>query len=299
MVCLWRLGALDIYVPYAPLNAGNIDQPDGGLAPGGHGRPWLLSCTGCDLSPPVRSAACLLHCRASPARYRPAVGLSGDLVALDGLPVSCPSARWRGPPLFVPPPLGRPQRQPQAPTPAVPETTIVADARALSLAPGRRRRTRVAGVLLFLPLLARVPCEPLVRHASSPGSTMVPATSALLSWLVLKLRDKARRRHINDLHCDAAVGLCAGLNVPPKQSSATDYSYRTVRDQQPKLLSGWIGAVAPVLFPHAHTFSLDLHPIPCRGDTTGLAQHSLPTRGQAGTRVLSFCAQEHDSQVVC
>src|SRR5712692_4382327 len=25
---------------------------------------------------------------------------SGDLVALDGLPVSCPSARWRGPPPF-------------------------------------------------------------------------------------------------------------------------------------------------------------------------------------------------------
>jgi hypothetical protein len=43
--------------------------------------------------------------------------------------------------------------------------TVVADARALSLAPGRRRRTRVAGVFLFLPLLARVHFEPLVRDA--------------------------------------------------------------------------------------------------------------------------------------
>ena len=169
----------------------------------------------------------------------------------------------------------------------------------MSLAPGRRLRTRVAGGLLFLPLLARVHCEPLVSQASSPGSTMVPATSALLSWLVLKLRDKERRSHINDLNFDEAVGLFAGRNVPPKKSYATDYSYRTVRDHQHKLLSGWIGAVAPVLCPQANTFSLDCHPIPFRGDATGLDQHYLPKRGKAGTSGRRFCAQEHDSQVVC
>ena len=119
---------------------------------------------------------------------------------------------------------GHPQRQPHAPEPVVPETTVVADARAWSLAPGRRLRTRVAGVFLFLPLLARVHFEHLVSDASYPGSAMVPATSALLSLLVLKLLDKERRSHINDVHCDEAVGLCAGLNGPPKQSYATDYA---------------------------------------------------------------------------
>jgi hypothetical protein len=34
LVCLWLLGDLDIYVPYAPLNAGKIDQPYGGVAHG-------------------------------------------------------------------------------------------------------------------------------------------------------------------------------------------------------------------------------------------------------------------------
>ena len=128
---------------------------------------------------------------------------------------------------------------------------------------------------------------------------MVPATSALLSLLVLKLLDKERRSHINDFNFDAAVGLFAGLNVPPKKSYATDYSYRTVRDHQQKLLSGWVGALAPVLFPQAHTFSLDFHPIPFRGDATGLDQHYLSKRGKAGTSVLSFFAQEHDSRVLC
>jgi hypothetical protein len=57
--------------------------------------------------------------------------------------------------------------------------------------------------------------------------------------------------------------------------------------------------VAPVLFPHANTFALDLHPIPFRGDATGLDQHSLPRRGKAGTSVLSCFAPEHESQGVC
>ena len=127
---------------------------------------------------------------------------------------------------------------------------------------------------------------------------MVPATRALVRWLVLKLRDQARRSHIPDLNCDEAVGWFAGLHVPPKQSSATDYAYRTVRDHQHKVLSGWIGAVAPWLFPQAHAFALDLHPSPLRGDATGLDQPYLPKRGKARTRGLSFCAQEHDRRVL-
>ena len=53
---------------------------------------------------------------------------------------------------------------------------------------------------------------------------MIPATSALLSLLVLKLLDKERRSHIDDFNCDDALGLWAGLNVLPKKSFATDYS---------------------------------------------------------------------------
>ena len=52
-------------------------------------------------------------------------------------------------------------------------------------------------------------------------------------------------------------------------------------------------------FPQAHPFALALYPIPFRGDATGLDQHYRPRRGKAGTSVLSFFAQEHESQVVC
>ncbi len=181
----------------------------------------------------------------------------------------------------------------------VPSLSRNAACRRLSLAPDRCLRTRVAGLFLFLPLLARVGFDQLVSQAGYPGSEMIPAESALLSLLALKLLDKERRSHINDFNFDEAVGLFAGLNLPPKKSYATEYSYRTQREHQQKLLSGWVGALAPVLFPKANTFALDFHPIPFRGDGSGLEQHFLPKRGKAGTSVQSFFAQEHESRVLC
>src|SRR5262249_59350682 len=136
------------------------------------------------------------------------------------------------------------------------------DRRQLALHPGRRLRTRVAGVFLFLPLLARLDFDALVRHAGYPGSRMVPAPAALLSLLALKLLDKERRSHINDFNFDEALGLFAGLNFPPKKSYATDYSYRTSRAQQERLLAAWVRVLWPLLFPQCQCVCPDFHPIP-------------------------------------
>jgi hypothetical protein len=175
----------------------------------------------------------------------------------------------------------------------------VADCRGIDLASGRRLRTRVAGIFLFLPLLARLRFDQIVQRAGYPGSQMVPATGALLSLLVLKLLDKERRSHISDFNFDEALGLFAGLNILPKATFATDYSYRTQRCHQQQLLSGWISALAPLLFPQGKIFALDFHAIPFRGDPAALDNHFLPRRGKAGPSVLSFFAQESESRVLC
>ena len=157
----------------------------------------------------------------------------------------------------------------------------------------------MAGAFLFLPLLARLRFDALVAHAGYPGSRMVPASAALLSLLALKVLDKERRSHIGDFDCDEGLGLFAGLNVLPKKSYATGYSYRTSRPQQQRLLSGWVSALAPLLFPAAEAFCLDFHPIPHRGDPEVLENHYLPLRGQAGPSILTFFAQEPHSRALC
>jgi hypothetical protein len=157
----------------------------------------------------------------------------------------------------------------------------------------------VAGIFLFLPLLARVGFDRIASHAGYPESHMIPAYSALLSLLALKLLDKERRSHITDFNFDEALGLFAGLNVLPKKTFANDYSFRTHREQQQRFLSGWIGPLSRLLFPEANTFSLDFHAIPYRGDPSGLDNHYLPLRGKAGPSVLTFFAHEQKSRVFC
>jgi hypothetical protein len=169
----------------------------------------------------------------------------------------------------------------------------------LNLAPGHSVRTRCAGLFLFLPLLARVQFDQLVGQAGYPGSQMIPAPAALLSLLALKLLDKERRSHIDDFNFDAALGVFAGLNVLPKKSYATAYSYQTGRDNQRALLAGWVKALSSLLFPQPEAFSLDFHAIPYRGDDAGLDRHYLPCRGKAGTSVLTFLALENASRVLC
>jgi hypothetical protein len=186
-------------------------------------------------------------------------------------------------------------------TSSTPEVAEVADRRELVLSSAEplRLRTRSAGLFLFLPLLARLGFDRVVSRAGYPGSRMVPADAALLSLLTLKLLDKERRSHIDDFNFEPALGLFAGLNILPKKSFATDYSYRTQRQQQQQLLAGWMKQLAPVLLPQATSFSLDFHPIPYRGEEAVLENHYLPCRGHAGPSVQSFFAMEHESQVFC
>jgi hypothetical protein len=179
-----------------------------------------------------------------------------------------------------------------------PELPLVADARAIPVQSIRPWPTRSAGLFLFLPLLVQLDFATLVQQAGYPSSQMIPAGSAMLSLLMLKLLGHERCSHIDDLNFEHALGLFAGLNIPPKKSFATDYSYRTQHSHQEKLLQAWIGKLAPLLFPKPEVFNLDFHTIPYRGDAE-LDNHYLPRRGKAGPSILTFFAQEQQSQVLC
>ena len=93
----------------------------------------------------------------------------------------------------------------------------------MSWDPGKRR-TRLAGLYLFLPLLARLRLDQLVPAAGYQGTDLVPANAAWLCLLALKLLDKERKSHADDFSLDEALGLFAGLNLLPKKSFFSEYS---------------------------------------------------------------------------
>lgn len=150
-----------------------------------------------------------------------------------------------------------------------------------------------------MPLLAEMKFDTLVNNAGYPGTKKIPCDAALLSLLAMKLLRKERLSHVDDFNDDAVLGLFAGLNVLPKKSFMTDYSYRTQRRLQQKLLGAWVKKLSPILLPEASSFSLDFHPIPYRGEEAVLENHYIPCRGVACPSVQAFFAQEHEKQVFC
>jgi len=186
------------------------------------------------------------------------------------------------------------------PAPAAPKTPAVADVRKLDLGVPRSFYSRVAGVFLFAPFLVQMELDAIAQQARMAGTKMIPSLSYLLSLLSLKLLDKERKSHITDWSFDEVLGLFAGLNVLPKDSAATDYSYRLADGQHNDLMARWVSNAYPILCPDgASEFALDFHPIPHRGQAAALENHYIPQRGKAVPSVQTFFARAVDSPMAC
>jgi transposase len=173
----------------------------------------------------------------------------------------------------------------------------IADVRELALEDGRQFPTKVAGLFLFLPVLLDLDLPQAVTDAKLPGSKQIPPLQALLALLAPKLIGKRRVSHICDLCTDEGAGLFAGLNVLPKTTYATDYSYKTERAMTDRLIAAVI-AKTPLGDPPL-SFNLDFHAIPFRGLEPDLEKHWVAMRSRALPSVMAFVAQAAGRRVIC
>jgi transposase len=173
----------------------------------------------------------------------------------------------------------------------------VADVQHVALRNGRQFTTKVAGLFLFLPQLLDLDLPAAVRQAGLPGSEQIPPLQAFLALLLPKLLGHRRISHISDLCTDDGAGLWAGLNVLPKTTYATDYSYRTDRTMHERLVAA-IVAKTPLGDP-PYSFNLDFHAIPFRGHEPDLEQHWVPLRNRALPTVMAFVAQAAGRRIMC
>jgi hypothetical protein len=179
-----------------------------------------------------------------------------------------------------------------------PETAAVADVRELDLSP-REFRTKFGGLFLFLPCLAAIPMEKIVRQADLPGSDMIPAAQAMLSLLGLKLFGNARHSHVMSSVFDEGLALFAGLNVIPKRSFLTEYSCRIDPRSYPKLMRLWFDAMKPLGLERGNSFDLDFHTIPFHGEDALVEKHYVSKRSRRQKGVLAFLAQDASNRVFC
>ena len=157
-----------------------------------------------------------------------------------------------------------------------------------------RAHTTMAGLLLAIPDLVALDLPALATAASYPGTSVIPATSWLLSLLALKLTATRRVSHVDDLLADPAPALLAGLSILPKKTALTDYSYRLSHDHQQRFLAALdkqmiakgLAAAGEAIF------DLDFHAVMHWGHDPALEKHYVPTRSQRSRSVLTFFAQD-------
>jgi hypothetical protein len=192
-----------------------------------------------------------------------------------------------------------PRRSDQERPPALRVTTAaVADVRQLDLS-ARSFRTRFGGLFLFLPFLAQIPLQELLRELRFPGSRMVPASAALRSLLAMKLYGSPRYSHVMSSVFDEGLALFGGLNVIPKRSFLTEYSCRIPPACYPAFMQRWFEAMAKLGIDRGDSFDLDFHTIPYHGDDALIEKHYVSKRSRKQKGILAFLAQDADTRVFC
>jgi transposase len=179
-----------------------------------------------------------------------------------------------------------------------PSIEAVADVREFSLVP-REFTTRVGGLFLFIPDLVRLDAAVLAKRAKLPGSQMIPPLQGLLSSLALKLWSIERKSHVMALVADDGLGLFCGLNVMPKKSFLSEYSSRITPQKVSLLLGAWHDELAGEKILPGQSFNLDFHSVPYFGEHPLVESHYLAKRSRRQPSILTFLAQDADSQVFC
>jgi len=184
--------------------------------------------------------------------------------------------------------------------PAGPRSAVaaVADVRALDLAP-RQIRTQFGGLFLFVPFLAQIPLDTILRTAGFPGSQMMPAAHAMRALLGLKLYGSRRHSHVMADVLDEGLALFAGVNAIPKRSFLTEYSCRIRPQSYPRLMQGWFEAVNQLGLTRGVSFDLDFHTIPFHGEDALVQKHYVSKRSRRQKGILAFLAQDAATRVFC
>jgi hypothetical protein len=186
----------------------------------------------------------------------------------------------------------------ERPLSARPTAADVTDVQQLDLQP-RTVHTKFGGLFLFLPVLATLPFDRIVRRAGFPGSQMIPAAHAVRSLLALKLFGNARHSHVMSYVLDEGLALFAGLNAIPKRSFLADYSCRIDPACYPELMRLWFNAISNAGLPRGSSFNLDFHTIPHHGDDPQLEKHYVSKRSRRQKGVLAFLAHDAQTRVFC
>ena len=163
---------------------------------------------------------------------------------------------------------------------------------------GQRLSSDNTGVFLFAPFLRQLDIGAIAKSAGLPGSKIIPATNYLLSFLALKLIGNERYAHVGDHGFDPALGLFAGLNVLPKCTAMSTYSYSLDEKHIRNLQQAFIRNASKLGLYDGQLINLDFHTVPHFGEESVLEKHWAGARGKRMKGALTLFAQDSQSKLI-
>lgn len=163
---------------------------------------------------------------------------------------------------------------------------------------GHKIECEHAGVFLFLPWIEKLQLHNTICHARLPGTKAIPAFSYFLSLLGLKLLGNERLSHVGEHGFDAGLGLFAGLNVLPKCTAMSTYSFSLDDLHLNRFQEEFVKRCRKLRLYDESVINLDFHTVPHYGEESVLETHWAGAKNKRLKGALTMFAQDASSKLI-
>ncbi len=157
---------------------------------------------------------------------------------------------------------------------------------------------QVGGIYYFIPYILQTGLYDLISASSFPETSKLSQVNSILSILALKLIGHERLSKISSYDHDTGFGFFAGLNVPPKTTATSTYSYLIDKDTVQNFSKEFISQMTSICpeYYQGETINLDFHTIPHYGEISQMDNNWVGAKHQSMKSALTLFAQDGDSR---
>ena len=153
---------------------------------------------------------------------------------------------------------------------------------------------QVGGIYYFIPYILQTGLYELISSIPFPETSKLSKINYIFSILALKLMGHERLSKISNYNHDAGFGFFAGLNVPPKTTATSTYSYMVDKESIQSFMKEFISHMSSTYpqYYQGDTINLDFHSIPHYGEKSEMDDNWVGARHQRLKSALTLFAQD-------
>jgi len=157
---------------------------------------------------------------------------------------------------------------------------------------------QVGGIYYFIPYILQTGLFELISSTPFPETSKLSKINSIFSLLALKLIGHERLSKISSYNHDTGFGFFAGLNVPPKTTATSTYSYMVDKETIQSFMKEFISQMRTTYsqYYQGDTINLDFHSIPHYGEKSEMDDNWVGAKHQRLKSALTLFAQDGESR---